>query len=62
MLTCVMGFPAAGYIGFASMSMVDLEAAAEVLSALGAPTLAALGPFDSSLFAGGSEVSFAVER
>jgi hypothetical protein len=35
MLTCVMGFPVPGYTGFALMSMVDFDAAAEVLSALG---------------------------
>lgn len=56
-----MGFPAAGYIGFASMSMVDFEAAAEVLSALGAATLEALRPFGDSFFDGGSAESRAVD-
>lgn len=53
MLTCVMGLPADGYIGLALMSIVDLDAAADVLSALGAATLAALGPL-ISFFAGGA--------
>lgn len=62
MFTCVIGFPAAGYIGSASMSIVDFDAAAEVLSALGAATLAALGAFEPSLFAdAGSAASFAVD-
>lgn len=38
MLICVIGLPAPGYIGLALMSMVDLEAAADVWSALGAAT------------------------
>jgi hypothetical protein len=42
MLTWVIGLPAAGYIGFALMSIVDFEAASDVLSALGVPMLATL--------------------
>ncbi len=56
MFTCVMGLPAAGYIGFASMSIVDFEAAAEVLSALGAATGALLRPlFDPAFFPSAAE-------
>lgn len=35
MLTCVMGFPAAGYTGFALMSILELLAAAAAWSAEG---------------------------
>lgn len=38
-----MGLPAAAYTGFALISTVDFDAAADVWSALGAATLAALG-------------------
>lgn len=35
----MIGFPVPGWIGFTFTSIVDLDAAAEVLSALGAATL-----------------------
>ncbi len=41
MFTCVMGLPASGYIGFAFMSTVDFEAAADAWSALGVARLTA---------------------
>ena len=54
MLTCVMGFPVARCIGLPLMSTVDLEAAADVLSALGAAMLAALYACDCSAFFDGA--------
>lgn len=54
MLTWVMGLPEPAWIGFALMSMVDLDAAAEVLSALGAATLRVLDCLDSSSFLAGA--------
>lgn len=50
MLICVIGFPASGYTGFPLISIVDLEAAADVWSALGAATLGLLDDVGSSSF------------
>lgn len=54
-----MGFPVLGYTGFALMSIVDFDAAADAWSALGVATLEAVPLVDldfSSFFTGGGFV------
>ena len=50
MLTCVIGLPLPACMGFALISIVDLDAASDVLSALGAATFKALDALEPSSF------------